>query len=133
MWGIVKIWTRSLIHRPIFHSNSSCFSIFPYFTSIPNLSWPTLSLDGSTVTLNQPQISSLPYLHDLIGYIWLAVPKRKVTPGKKRMKTTLQNRIKTKSHVIVDRRTGELTLRHRLPWNWKDYLPENVQGKSKQE
>jgi ribosomal protein L32 len=59
--------------------------------------------------------------------IWFAVPKRKVTPGKKRMKTTLQNRIPTKSHVIVDRRTGELTLRHKLPWNWKDYLPENLQ------
>ena len=58
--------------------------------------------------------------------LWLAVPKRKVTPGKKRMKTTVQNRIKKKDHIIVDERTGEITLRHRLPFNWKDYLPENM-------
>mmetsp|Transcript_9566 Transcript_9566/g.14422 ORF Transcript_9566/g.14422 Transcript_9566/m.14422 type:complete len:131 (+) Transcript_9566:147-539(+) len=55
--------------------------------------------------------------------LWLAVPKRKVTPGKKRMKTTNQKRIKKKNHIIVDSRTGEITLRHCLPFNWKDYLP----------
>mmetsp|Transcript_14781 Transcript_14781/g.27815 ORF Transcript_14781/g.27815 Transcript_14781/m.27815 type:complete len:127 (+) Transcript_14781:966-1346(+) len=61
----------------------------------------------------------------LADCIWLAVPKRKVTPGKKRMKTTNQKRIKKKDHIIVDSRTGEITLRHRLPFNWKDYLPGN--------
>ena len=60
----------------------------------------------------------------LADCLWLAVPKRKVTPGKKRMKTTVQKRIKTKNHVIVDSKTGEVTLRHRLPINWKDYIPE---------
>lgn len=39
------------------------------------------------------------------------------------MKTTNQKRIKKKNHIIVDSRTGEITLRHRLPFNWKDYLP----------
>lgn len=57
--------------------------------------------------------------------LWLAVPKRKVTPGKKRMKTTNQKRIKRKNHIIVDGRTGETTLRHRLPFNWKEYLTGN--------
>lgn len=58
--------------------------------------------------------------------LWLAVPKRKVTPGKKRMKTTVQYRIKAKDHIIVDKRTGQPTLRHKLPLNWKDYLLENL-------
>jgi ribosomal protein L32 len=61
----------------------------------------------------------------LADCLWLAVPKRKVTPGKKRMKTTNQKRIQKKDHIIVDGRTGEITLRHRLPFNWKDYLPGN--------
>ena len=61
----------------------------------------------------------------LADCLWLAVPKRKVTPGKKRMKTTNQKRIKKKDHIIVDSRTGETTLRHRLPFNWKAYLPGN--------
>lgn len=68
-------------------------------------------------------IEFIPNTNVLNDYIWLAVPKRKVSPGKRRMKTTNQKRIKTKSHVIVDKRTGEVTLRHRLPFNWKSYLP----------
>ena len=56
--------------------------------------------------------------------IWFAVPKKKVSPGKKRMKTTRQKRIKLKTNIVVDNRTGELTLMHKLPFNWKDYLPK---------
>ena len=58
------------------------------------------------------------------NWIWFAVPKRKVTKGKKRMKTTIQKQIKIKNHIIQDSRTGQMTLRHRLPFNWKDYLQE---------
>jgi ribosomal protein L32 len=57
--------------------------------------------------------------------LWFAVPKSKISRGKKRMKTTLQKAVKKKEHIVVDRRTGEVTLRHRLPFNWKDYLPGN--------
>ena len=56
--------------------------------------------------------------------IWFAVPKSKITRSKKRMKTTVQKRIKRKQNIIIDPRTGEVTLSHRLPFNWKAYLPE---------
>mmetsp|Transcript_4233 Transcript_4233/g.6153 ORF Transcript_4233/g.6153 Transcript_4233/m.6153 type:complete len:125 (-) Transcript_4233:337-711(-) len=58
------------------------------------------------------------------GSLWFAVPKKKVSRSKKRMKTTFQKRIKMKNNIIVDKRTGELTLMHHLPHNWKDYLPK---------
>lgn len=57
--------------------------------------------------------------------LWLAVPKSKITRSKKRMKTTTQKRISKKENIVVDGRTGEITLRHKLPFNWKDYLPES--------
>lgn len=56
--------------------------------------------------------------------IWFAVPKSRVTRSKKRMKTTNQKRIKLRKDIVWDKRTGELTLRHRLPFNWKDHLPK---------
>ncbi|KAL3805088.1 hypothetical protein HJC23_003316 [Cyclotella cryptica] len=59
--------------------------------------------------------------------LWFAVPKSKVSRGKKRMKTTLQKRIKLKDNIVIDKRTGELTLKHKLPYNWKNYLPENAE------
>ena len=55
--------------------------------------------------------------------VWFAVPKSKVSRGKKRMKTTKQKRIKMKENIVIDHRTGELTLRHKLPFNWRNYLP----------
>jgi ribosomal protein L32 len=55
--------------------------------------------------------------------IWFAVPKQKISRMKKRMKTTLRKRIPIRRDIITDPRTGELTLRHRLPFNWKKYLP----------
>jgi hypothetical protein len=33
--------------------------------------------------------------------LWFAVPKSKVSRGKKRMKTTLQKRIKTKDNIVI--------------------------------
>ena len=53
---------------------------------------------------------------------WFAVPKQKVSHSKKRMKQQFKNVIKPKQHICTCHRTGELTLRHRLPFNWKDYL-----------
>jgi ribosomal protein L32 len=47
--------------------------------------------------------------------------------GKKRLKTTLQKRIKMKDNIVIDKRTGELTLKHKLPYNWKNYLPGNAE------
>jgi ribosomal protein L32 len=56
--------------------------------------------------------------------IWWAVPKKKVTRSKKRMKRTAQCRLPLRNDIIIDPRTGQTTLRHRLPMNWKDYLPQ---------
>lgn len=56
--------------------------------------------------------------------IWFAVPKRKHTRSRKRMKTTVQKRIPLKKNIVFDTRTGEVTLQHKLPFNWKDYLPK---------
>jgi len=78
----------------------------------PSLAFPNLDLD---TTINE----------DLLNSIWnFAVPKSKISRSKKRMKTTVQKRIKLKKNIIIDERTGELTLKHKLPFNWKDYLPE---------
>jgi ribosomal protein L32 len=57
--------------------------------------------------------------------IWLfAAPKQRVTRHKKRLKTTVQKRIPLRKNIITDPRTGELTLKHKLPFNWKQYLPQ---------
>ena len=86
--------------------------------------FPPLELAGSarvcaSISLLQP--SAGPTVADCL---WLAVPKSKISRSKKRMKTTNQKRIKLKENIIVDKRTGELTLNHKLPLNWKDYLPQ---------
>ncbi|GKY97060.1 hypothetical protein MPSEU_000664600 [Mayamaea pseudoterrestris] len=60
----------------------------------------------------------------LQDFLWFAVPKKKISRHKKRLKTTLQKRIKLKSNIIVDPRTGEVTLQHKMPANWREYLPE---------
>jgi ribosomal protein L32 len=77
----------------------------------------SIGLDGNDI-LQSPSI------------IYMAVPKSKVTRSKKRMKTTVQKRIPMKHHIVVDSRTGEVTLRHRLPFNWKDYLPFSDSSKT---
>ena len=57
--------------------------------------------------------------------IWnMAVPKRKHTKSRKRMKTTSQKRLKLKKNIVFDPRTGEVSLMHKLPFNWKEYLPK---------
>ena len=59
-----------------------------------------------------------------LDHIWFAVPKKKVSRHKKRLKTTLQKRIRLRKDIVVDPRTGEVSLKHRMPFNWKDYLPK---------
>ena len=62
---------------------------------------------------------------EINNWIWFAVPKRKHTRSRKRMKTTAQKRIPLKKNIVFDPRTGEVTLKHKLPFNWKDYLPKS--------
>lgn len=57
-------------------------------------------------------------------HIWFAVPKSKISRSRKRMKTTRQKRIPLKKNIVFDPRTGEVTLKHKMPYNWKDYLPK---------
>jgi len=57
-------------------------------------------------------------------HIWFAVPKSKISRSRKRMKNTSQKRIPLKKNIVFDPRTGEISLRHKLPFNWKDYLPK---------
>jgi ribosomal protein L32 len=62
--------------------------------------------------------------HHESSWIWFAVPKRKHTKSRKRMKTTVHKRLSLKKNIVFDPRTGEVTLKHKLPFNWKDYLPK---------
>ena len=55
-------------------------------------------------------------------HLWFAVPKQKVTRHKKRLKTTVQKRIPLRTDIVLDPRTGQITRKHRMPVNWKDYL-----------
>lgn len=59
-------------------------------------------------------------------WLWFAVPKSRVTRHKKRLKTTAQKRIPLRKDIVTDPRTGETTRLHRLPFNWKDYLPSST-------
>ena len=92
---------------------------------------PQLSLAGvpsnyfDNTSLNNTDTTSSP--SPIEEALWFAVPKKKVTRGKKRLKTTLQKRIKMKNNIVIDKRTGELTLKHKLPYNWENYLPENAE------
>jgi len=89
---------------------------------------PQLSLAGITLLEHVPSAAAVQGSESSWeDSIWFAVPKSKVSRGKKRMKTTLQKRIKQKQNIVIDKRTGELTLRHKLPYNWKNYLPGNAE------
>ena len=98
---------------------------FFFFPQPPSIS-PQLALAGSSIPIdiNNDNNSTTSTLEDAL---WFAVPKSKISRGKKRLKTTLQKRIKVKDNIIIDKRTGELTLKHKLPYNWRNYLPENAE------
>jgi ribosomal protein L32 len=86
----------------------------PYYRASP-VFYPQLAGVGLPQSSHQEEDSS---------WIWFAVPKRKHSKSRKRMKTTVQKRIPLKQNIIFDPRTGEVTLKHKLPFNWKDYLPK---------
>jgi ribosomal protein L32 len=88
---------------------------------------PHLSLAGFPMDVDPHTMSAEGMDSTLEDSLWFAVPKKKVSRGKKRMKTTLQKRIKLKDNIVIDKRTGELTLKHKLPYNWKNYLPGNAE------
>jgi ribosomal protein L32 len=83
----------------------------------------------------RPQLAGLPsaplvendFGSALQDALWFAVPKQKVTRHKKRLKTTLQKRIPLRKDIVTDPRTGETTRMHRLPFNWKEYLPKKIE------
>lgn len=81
---------------------------------------PKLALDNDMMSLPHANTEQ----EDDFSIWHMAVPKKKVTRHKKRLKTTVQKRIPLKKNIIIDPRTGELTKMHHLPVNWKDYLPD---------
>ena len=87
---------------------------------------PRLILDGyhGIATPDSNSYTNNTLLENLS--IWFAVPKQKISHQKKRMKTTLRTRIPIRKNIITDPRTGELTLRHHLPYNWRNYLPNAI-------
>jgi hypothetical protein len=58
---------------------------------------PQLSLTGVPFDVSHLEEVN----NELEDSIWFAVPKKKVSRGKKRMKTTLQKRIKLKNHIVI--------------------------------
>jgi ribosomal protein L32 len=63
--------------------------------------------------------------------LWFAVPKSKITRHKKRLKTTVQKRIPLRQNIVTDPRTGQVTLKHHMPSNWKDFLPQTPPSNDK--
>jgi len=80
--------------------------------------FPSLQLAGASTALPAFTLSDA-----LQEAIWFAVPKNRITRSKKRMKTTAQKRIKLKQNIVTCGRTGEITLMHKLPFAWRDYIP----------
>jgi ribosomal protein L32 len=116
----LQIATEALRHQ------QRLFVSFGNFWEMVFARQPQLQLAGLE-PLPSPQDYHYPNdTNDNQDHLWFAVPKSKVTRSKKRMKTTLQNRIKMKHNITLDPRTGEVTLQHKLPFNWKDYLPETA-------
>mmetsp|Transcript_15594 Transcript_15594/g.28359 ORF Transcript_15594/g.28359 Transcript_15594/m.28359 type:complete len:117 (-) Transcript_15594:232-582(-) len=110
----------SIRNAAIFTLRRQINRFFPPAT--PQLSLAGIPLDSFPTSEEHNQSNS-----SLEDALWFAVPKSKISRGKKRMKTTLQKRIKLKDNIVIDKRTGELTLKHKLPYNWKNYLPDNAE------
>jgi ribosomal protein L32 len=118
----LRQWRVALLHQP---SLTETQTVFEYNDAV------RISLDDSNALLfDLSYEESTPFRDDTIDVfvpspiIYMAVPKSKVTRSKKRMKTTVQKRIPLKHNIVIDSRTGEVTLRHKLPFNWKNYLPD---------
>jgi ribosomal protein L32 len=86
---------------------------------------PALVPQLAGIPLQQlPSSSQQEEQQQLQEWIWFAVPKSKISKSRKRMKTTSQKKLPLKKNIVFDHRTGEVTLKHKLPFNWKDYLPK---------
>jgi ribosomal protein L32 len=121
--SLMMRWASGMVRERFAIATSSFFSA-PIFTHglfqnhhelLPLLS-PTTSvvpLPDTHAGENQEQ-----------QHIWFAVPKSKISRSRKRMKTTRQKRIPLKKNIVFDPRTGEVTLKHKMPFNWRDYLPK---------
>mmetsp|Transcript_28893 Transcript_28893/g.43632 ORF Transcript_28893/g.43632 Transcript_28893/m.43632 type:complete len:136 (-) Transcript_28893:152-559(-) len=116
---------RSLIFAM---ENLSCRTRIAFFDQSPQLCL------ASTGTVHRPfdaasdttsiQKSINGCINDLVPSTWLfAVPKSKVSHSRKRMKQFHKNHIPHKKNIVRCRRTGEVTLMHKLPMNWRDFIP----------
>ena len=91
---------------------------------------PQLSLCGlQEQQINTPGSSSNNSIFDSI--VLFAAPKKRMSRSKKRMKTTLRDRIPLKANIIRDGRTGEMTLMHKLPFRWMEHIPDLMVGYQK--
>mmetsp|Transcript_11685 Transcript_11685/g.13161 ORF Transcript_11685/g.13161 Transcript_11685/m.13161 type:complete len:143 (+) Transcript_11685:105-533(+) len=119
--------TTSLFFAPIFYGlTNKGWDMRPTKTSQQISSsflslFPRYILPVTTSTLNIEN-----HQQEQEQHIWFAVPKSKISRSRKRMKNTRQKRIPLKKNIVFDPRTGEISLRHKLPFNWKDYLPKTV-------
>jgi ribosomal protein L32 len=93
--------------------------MFPWYFHQPQLALACQTIPQTSLIQQQEAKTSV---FDNLS-IWFAVPKRKTSHGKKRLRTIYHKRIKVKNSIITDPRTGEITLMHRLPYNWEKYLP----------
>ena len=82
---------------------------------------PRLELAGARIAPSQSLLDN--HHSDFDWSVWFAVPKKRRSHHKVRLRTTMQYRLKLRKDIITDPRTGEMTLKHRLPFNWHDYLP----------
>ena len=113
--SLVMRWASGMIRERFAAVSTSLFSA-PIFVHGMNHNLALLSPCGEQLA---------PPAADLQQHIWFAVPKSKISRSRKRMKTTRQKRIPLKKNIVFDPRTGEVTLKHKMPFNWKEYIPKD--------
>mmetsp|Transcript_18323 Transcript_18323/g.42209 ORF Transcript_18323/g.42209 Transcript_18323/m.42209 type:complete len:131 (-) Transcript_18323:440-832(-) len=121
--SLMMRWASGLIRERLAMGTSAFLSAPIFNGSFHHLYQPQIT--SSTlpcsvgVSLSFPESGNREQEH-----IWFAVPKSKISRSRKRMKTTRQKRLPLKKNIVFDPRTGEVTLKHKMPFNWKDYLPK---------
>mmetsp|Transcript_20784 Transcript_20784/g.45331 ORF Transcript_20784/g.45331 Transcript_20784/m.45331 type:complete len:126 (-) Transcript_20784:729-1106(-) len=113
---------RTALDRSVLPSSARVF--VPPPSSAPQLCWVGVDCGHLDPATEEAAHKSETGAGGLFSALWLAVPKSRKTKGKKRMKTTVQKRIPKKANIVTDARTGELTLMHKLPFNWRHYLSD---------
>jgi ribosomal protein L32 len=92
----------------------------PLYVTLMSLPPVSTTTTSPSTTLVTPFFSSTLSKLLLDIAIWLAVPKRKHTKSRKRKKTTVHKRIPLQRNIVFDPPTGEITLKHKLPYKWKE-------------